>query len=157
MARLKWRIERGSTELTLWAHQDGSQAENLPRFAPITQGSSDKAEHAANVRKTVRLFLFCCGWSGGRGRGSPLVKPSNCSVELSRPCCWVPTKPVCGEITSASAIGSCAARLTAACRACWAGPGLLCRPRYLDGGRHAVIFSDHIASRRGFGRSAWRG
>jgi len=32
--------------------QDGSKAENLPRFAPITQGADDKSQHAANVRKT---------------------------------------------------------------------------------------------------------
>ena len=33
-------------------HQDGTRAENMPRFAPIIQGAAGKSEHAANVRKT---------------------------------------------------------------------------------------------------------
>jgi len=42
----------GDNAFYVMENEDGSKAENLPRFAPITHASSDKAQHAANVRKT---------------------------------------------------------------------------------------------------------
>jgi len=42
----------GDNAFYVMENEDGSKAENLPRFAPITQGSADKSQHAANVRKT---------------------------------------------------------------------------------------------------------
>ena len=42
----------GDNAFYVMENADGGRAEDLPRFAPITQGAADRAEHAANVRKT---------------------------------------------------------------------------------------------------------